>query len=437
MRLFDPDRPFSPRRVPFFYGWLILGAAVVGILMSLPGQTAGVSVFTDHLIQATSLDRLQLSGAYFAGTLASGLLLPFGGRWIDRYGARKTALVAALALGGTVFLFGRVDRLTGGPDGAVGSTVAVFVLGFFLLRFSGQGMLTMVSRTMLGRWFDRRRGLVAGVSGVFIAFGFASAPPVLSWLIAGFGWRGAYGVMAGVVVVTMTCVGYVFYRDTPEACGLRMDGRSPEEEVAGQGKTRATGRDQTWQTALRRLAFWSLTLALSGQSLIITGITFHIVDLGAQNGFDEARVVAVFLPMAVMSTSVGLLVGVVADYVPVRALVLVMMVAQAIGIVGFANFDHSVFHWVGVLAMGFTNGFFGPLSTLALPRYFGRKHLGTISGVQMMCMVVGSAIGPAVFALATQSSGSYDLALHGALAFPALAVVLTLLARHPQAEAVA
>jgi hypothetical protein len=83
----QPDFPFAPGNLPVFYGWIILVVTTIGILMSIPGQTAGVSVFTDHLIAATGLSRLGLSNAYLIGTLTSGLLLPFGGVFIDRLSA--------------------------------------------------------------------------------------------------------------------------------------------------------------------------------------------------------------------------------------------------------------------------------------------------------------------------------------------------------------
>lgn len=85
---FRPNFPFSPAKFPIFYGWVILVASVLGVITSIPGQTIAVSVFTDHLIAATELSRLDLANAYLMGTLTSGCLLPFGGKLQDRLGAR-------------------------------------------------------------------------------------------------------------------------------------------------------------------------------------------------------------------------------------------------------------------------------------------------------------------------------------------------------------
>ena len=98
-RLWDPDFPLSPKRSPFFYGWVVVAVATAGIVFSIPGQTMGFSVFTDLLIDELGLTRVQLSAAYCLGTVMSGLTLPSLGRQFDRFGARKMAVASALATG--------------------------------------------------------------------------------------------------------------------------------------------------------------------------------------------------------------------------------------------------------------------------------------------------------------------------------------------------
>ena len=60
------------------------------------------------------------------------------------------------------------------------------VVGYFGVRFSGQGAMTSASRNLLLLWFERRRGLVSGVSGVFVSLGFSLAPSLLAMLIDGW-----------------------------------------------------------------------------------------------------------------------------------------------------------------------------------------------------------------------------------------------------------
>lgn len=416
----NPHWPFSPKRTPFFYGWVIVAASTIGVAASIPGQTMGVSVFTDSLIEATGLSRLSLANAYLFGTLASGLLLPFGGGALDRLGARRTALLAAFGLAGTLLYLSNVPNLGAGNPWLM---MPLMILGFFTLRFSGQGMLTMVSRTMLGRWFDRRRGLAAGISGLFVSFAFGGAPLLFSGWIELSGWQGAWREMAVVVAIVVGGLILLLFRNDPESCGLEMDGETPGS--GPQGKL-DDERSFTREQALRTPAFWSVTFALSAQSLIVTAITFHITDIGETVGLDHQETVKLFLPVAVASTGVGLLGGWLGDRVPVKALLIAMMVGQAMAIFSIPRLDSL--YWPAVLGMGLSGGLFSPIATIAYPRFFGRLHLGAIVGVEMMCLVIGSAIGPSLLAFSNAEFGGYAPVLNVALVVPAAAAAFAALA---------
>jgi hypothetical protein len=105
-RNYAGDR-FFVRNLPFYYGWVVLVVGSLGVLASIPGQTMGVSVFTDHLIGALKISRVGLSTAYMIGTLSSSLLIPFAGILYDRWGARISAAVATLFL---AFFFNAVGN---------------------------------------------------------------------------------------------------------------------------------------------------------------------------------------------------------------------------------------------------------------------------------------------------------------------------------------
>jgi len=453
---FRPNFPFDPAKFPIFYGWVIVVASVLGVLTSIPGQTIGVSVFTDHLIAATGLSRLQLANAYLLGTLTSGCLLPFGGKLLDRLGARRVVVVAAMGLGLTLWYLASCDRIslflsTLLPFAATTIAFAVLVFGFVSLRFCGQGMLTMTSRTTLGKWFDKRRGQVSGIEGVFIASGFSIAPYFFSQAIAVLGWRGTWLTLGAIVGCGMSTVGWFLFRDNPEICGLRMDGAAEVADAkAANPKTANPKTDDiaarekagleaeiwgvTRQQAISTLAFWVVTLAFMSQALSITGITFNIVSIGAEMGIAEANMVRIFVPIAVVSTAVGYGVGIACDRVRIQYLFIFMMVFQAVGIAAIANLNTAWMIVPAVAGLGVSGGCFGTLSTVVLPKFFGRKHLGAIAGVQMMAIVIASALGPALLARSESVTGSYASGLYACCLFAPAVVVLMLIVRSPDVK---
>ena len=415
------QRPFDPAQIGLYYGWVVLVVGTVGMIASIPGQTAGVSVFTDHLTASTGLTRLQLSVAYLIGTGSSGFLLPRGGRAIDRYGARVVALAATLGLAGTLVGFSLV-----GPMNAVAGMIVMSV-GFGVLRFTGQGLLTLSSRTMISQWFDRRRGIVSSIANSFVSFAFAASPVVLLALIDLDGFRSAWRLMAGALVVGMGTVIVVFYRKSPEASGLLIDGGVAERPLPDAAPI-GTNDDLTRDQAVRDLRFWAVTLPAAALSATATALTFHIIDFGAEVGLTDDQVVRVFVPIAIVSVPVTLIGGWLVDVISPMFLAGVMSLAQLVMYLTFAHIDTPALGAIAIVAWGISQGCFGPLTSAALPRLFGRRQLGAIAGAQMSLLVIGSAIGPALFALVESIAGSYRVALWVAAVAPGLGLVLSITA---------
>ena len=434
-----PDFPFRPAALPFYYGWVVLGVSTLGIVMSVPGQTMGVSVFTDPLLEATGLGRVALSNAYLVGTVASGLCLPWAGRLVDRFGVRGGVVFACLGLGLVLVFMSRVDRVAvwlaaGAGVSTTAAAGAVVTLGFAGIRFTGQGMLTLVSRTMLGRWFERRRGLVSSLTGPIVSFTFAGAPLVLALWLERAGWRGAWLEMALVVAVGMGGLGWLLYRDSPEACGLVLDGGAPAEPGAAAAPARPE-RAFTRAQALRTPVFWLVTLGVAGHSMVGTGLTFHIVDLGAEAGLGRAAAVAIFLPISLVSVPTGIAVGAAIDRFAIRHVVMVMMAGQAVMFALAGHLGDPLLRAGAIAGWGLSGGFFGPLTVAALPGLFGRAHLGAIQGVMMMVLVIASALGPSALALMKAAFGAYAPGLHALAVLPVVVLLAAPFVKEPDAAA--
>ena len=210
-RRWNPEFPLSPKRFPFFYGWVIVLVGTLGIVCTIPGQTIGVSVFTDTLIERLGLTRMQLSTAYLIGTALSGFLLPIGGQFYDKFGSRETAVLFSFLLGLVLVYLSFSDHLSYLLEGIYGKghwwvAFAVILFGFFSVRFTAQGMLTMASHAMIGKWFNEGRGLIMSISGVAVSLLFSVAPLVLSWLIDLLGWRQTWMAMAGFLIFILPLI---------------------------------------------------------------------------------------------------------------------------------------------------------------------------------------------------------------------------------------
>ena len=402
----SPQWPFDIRRLPFYYGWLIWVFSTAGIIFSIPGQTMGMAVFTDHLIEALGLSRTQLSLAYLIGTVGSSLFLTRAGRLYDRLGGRVMVALASALLALMLIYIAVADSIAARFGGGVMISFVLITLGYFGVRFLGQGVLTSASRNVLLVWFEKRRGLVSSARGTFVSFGFAIAPLVLAWMISNGGWREALWELA-LCCLGFAVVAFLLLRDNPESCGVLVDGHS-EDNPPPPSTPQASA---TLHEATRTPVFWLATLSLSMHSLFATAVTFHIVSIFAEAGRSQTEAFAYFLPVAVVSTSSNLLCGWLADSRSLKPFMVIMLLSFLTGALGLLNLSHDWGYALLVAGFGVGGGLWSVTSNLAFIRNFGPLHLGEITGLCTSIMVFASAIGPAMFSLGLDLSGSYAAAM--------------------------
>ncbi|MBN11808.1 MAG: hypothetical protein CMI17_02205 [Opitutaceae bacterium] len=85
-----------------------------------------------------------------------------------------------------------------------------------------------------------------------------------------------------------------------------------------------------------------------------------------------------------------------------------------------------------VAGLSITSGCFGPISGAFAARYFGIRYIGAISGVFMSTMIVGSSVGPLLFSLVRDFTGSYIPAFGGTFTLSICFVVASFWANNPQ-----
>jgi len=433
MKLKWSDIPFAPAKLPFFYGWVVLAVCTLSIVSSIPGQTMGVGIFTDALMDALGLSRTQLSLAYALGTIASGLFLTRAGRYIDRHGLRVMGALSAAGLGLSLVLMSRATDLAAIlPLPRMFAAMATVFVCFMSLRFFGQGCLTMVARVGIGQWFNRRRGRAVALMGLVTAFCFSVSPKYLNHLLETHGWQGASLILAALAGFGMTALALLFFRDRPEDCGLTMDG-VPEPVTEGEtGLPLPVQREFTLREATRTLAFWAYNLGPASQGLIVTALTFHLASIGEQAGLGREAAYSIFIPMAFFSVTTNMVGGWLSDRINLKWLLLYMTFMQFVGTAGLAAFGTPLGRWAIIVGFGSSGGLFSTMTTVPFPRYFGRAHLGAISGLGMSIMVYASAIGPYFFSKGLDLFGSYQAVILACLALPIATGTLGALARDPQ-----
>ncbi len=371
----------------------------------------GVGVFSEYLISKTGLNRIELSFAYMTGTILSSLILPFAGKILDHIGARMMILATGIGLGSSLLFFAQTVALINSLNPVFSEylpqsflAIMVMSLAFFLLRQFGQGIMAMVSRNVIAKWFDVKRGLVTGLSGIFVSFGFSAAPLIINILMNSFGFLGTILFLSSTCGFGMAFLGWLLYRDRPEECGLFMDG-SAKAKASEYSTT--PQNDSTLSDAVRSYNFWIFCLGMCSSSLIVTGFTFHIDSIAQTSGLSRVDAYSIFLPMSVVSVLSYFLSGLASDRMSLKYLLMTLLTTLGIGCLGMLAFEIQWSRIMVIICFGIQGGVWGCLSLVTWPRFYGRKHLGAISGLSMSCQVFASAIGPPVFGASEHFTGNY------------------------------
>ena len=405
---------------PVYYGWIILVAGALGLIMTSPGQTYAFSIFLEHFIADLGLNRTAVSSLYTGGTLAASLLLPLVGKQADRRGSRTMVVLIVALLGASCIYMGLVR-------GAL-----MLVVGFTLLRLLGQQSLALVSNNVINRWWVRKRGMALGIAGLLTSLiGFGGFPNLIAWLIRQIGWRLTYGVLGVLVWLVMLPVGWILFRDQPEDYGLEPDGVSAVDQAAAH-RNRWIEENWTPKEATRTPAFWILSLGLASTSMLSTGLTFHAVSIFQDSGLGASAAALAFVPMASVTALVNLASGILVDRIPIKLLLAGGLVAQAIALVMAPRLGGAGMALAYGVMMGVVGGMMRTMGSVVWAHYFGRRHLGAIMGIASMISSGSSALGPLPMGIARDLLGDYRVTLTVLAVLPLALAIASLSIKRPQ-----
>jgi MFS family permease len=399
---------------PVHYGWIILAAGTFGSFMTLPGQTAGVSVFFDPICADLGISRSWASTAYAVGTLAGILPAPLIGRWIDRRGPRLAGAIIAAALALACAFMALVQ------------SGLMLLIGFALLRGAAIGGLSLVSQQVVNLWFVRRRGIAAAAATLGLAAGSMIFPQLIDALISLYDWRGAYLALAFLIALTILPIAAALFRERPESFGVGTDAGLP-----AVGGTSEHEPSFTRNAALRTGVFWLLCAAGFLTNAIGTALLLNHFSIMQSAGIARADALMILSLLAGVQAAATLGTGSLLDrHEPRRLVPLAMaMLAAACALPAFGS--GIAVSWLYALSLGGAYGAQQAINAAGYAQYFGRDHLGAIRGTSFVFGTSGAALGPLPFALSIDWTGSYAPVLTVSLALCVACGVAAFIVRRP------
>jgi MFS family permease len=414
-----------PARLPFFYGWVMLGIGLVGIVATSPGQTFTVSVFNPSFREALNLSHTQLTGAYLWGTLIASLPQPYIGTLMDRFGIRR-------AMFGIVILFTLACLFIA----QVQSLVMLF-FAFLMIRMFGQGALSLASNNTIAMWFQKKLGTVSGVISIGSAAAFAFIPRMVLAAIEQNGWRTTYMLLGGIVFIVMMVLIVLFFYNKPADVGQFLDGVSAkqEEDEAQEKALRSTDLPSfTLKEAKQTKSYWIALFATAAWSMIVTAILFNLFPLFEASGLSaqDAAATTTFFGIALAVSQ--LFGGMLADRIRLRYLAVGSVGFLIVGLLALLNLSSTAVGTVYAICFGVGQGLLGALGSTIWVRYYGRDHIGKIRGSISRFTNASSSAGPFIMGFTFDQFGSYQASLTIFIAVLAPLLIAAFWIRPPEKE---
>jgi len=404
-----------------YYGWIIVFVSGIALFMSSPGQTYSISVFINEYNKEFNFSSTLISSAYSIATTISGLLLIFMGRAVDKVGQRRMMLIVGLLLALTAFYNSFV------------SSVLMISIGFFLLRYFGQGSLTLIPNSLVPQWFSKKRALAISLSGIGSLLGTLLIPTFNLWLIHSIGWQMAWRVWSIILIVVFLPLVYVFIGNKPEDYNIAVENEKDLDKHELEKSLRQVELDSfTLKEAVATKDFWFAGLISMVPSMFSTGLTFHFFKIMELRSVGEDSAALIIGLIAFPAFFIPFIARGVIDKYPVKytlsitlMMVIISMVFLIFGVINqFTAISFILFYGLAIAIQNVS------LNVL-WPNYFGRNNLGSIRGAATVFMVLGSALGPLPFGLSYDLTGNYNYAIFGMMIFTFVTLALSLFIKKP------
>ena len=401
-----------------FYGWYIVGACVVITLYTGGVIHFGFTAVFEPIAEEFEWSYAQISLASSLRGLEMGLLAPFMGFLVDRYGPRRLIFIGSIIACAGFLLLSRVNSLP------------MFYIAFALLAFGMSTTGGTVLMTAIANWFRRRVGVAMGI----VASGFGLGGllvPVVTVLIDSLEWRTAMVVVGVGILVIVLPLSFIV-RHRPEPYGYQPDGEliKPVDVSDFRSPRPVEEINIPARQAIKSRTFWQLGISSMCHAFVVGAVVTHMMPYLSSLGIVRATssVVAFILPAASIIGRLGS--GWLAIRYGSRRVFAASFISMTAGTLIFGYISTGMMWLIVPFVITFSLGWgCSVTSRLSLMvESFGRGSFGKIMGFISGMMMLGHVTGAPLAGWVYDTWGSYQGAwlAFGILTLVGAALVFTL-----------
>ena len=351
------------------------------------GQSFFLGLFNSSIRNELSITHGQFGSIYASATLLSSFLLIWVGKKIDDINISRFALMVILLLSFSSFFFSKI------------SSVSFLFLAIFLMRFSGQGMMSHTATTTISRYFTKSRGKALSTGW----FGLSSAefilPVLIVYLLTIYDWRNIWMIISLTVIVFLPLSSYFLVRK------LNFESRETDDDEGSSGKN-----IKHWKRVevIKDYRFYIICANMLAMPWIATGTFVYQSFILESKNWGPFIIAQSFMAYSVLSVITLFISGFLIDKFTSRKLLIFMNIPLLLSVIVIIYFNHplSAFLFLGLI--GISNGFANVLGSSTWAEIYGVKYIGSIKALTTALMVFSTAFGTAFFGLLIDKNFSIE-----------------------------
>jgi len=342
------------------------------------GQSFFLGLFNSSIRDTLSITQGQFGSIYASATLLSSFLLIWVGKKIDDINIFKFAFFVTLLLSFSCFFFSKI------------SSVIFLFIAIFLMRFSGQGMMSHTATTTISRYFTKSRGKALSTCWFGLSTAEFILPVLIVYLLTITTWQNIWISISLLVLIFLPITSFILIKK------LNFDSR---EEVKNDKLKKKNIKQWKRVEVLKDYRFYIICLNMLAMPWIATGVFVYQSFITTSKDWGTYVIAQSFMAYSVLSVVTLLVSGFLIDKFTSRRLLVFMNIPLMFSVLVliFFNNTYSAFIFLGLI--GISNGFANVLGSSTWAEIYGVKYIGSIKALTTALMVFSTAFGTALFGL--------------------------------------
>ncbi len=341
------------------------------------GQSFFLGLFNSSIRDALSITHGQFGTIYASATLLSSLVIIWVGKKIDDIDVFKFGTFVTLLLSLSCYFFSKV------------SSVTFLFIAIFLMRFSGQGLMSHTATTTISRYFTKSRGKALSTGWFGLSTAEFILPVFIIYLLTFMEWRSIW-INISFVILLLPVISYLLIKN------IKLDSREIDNN-----KNKRNIKIKNWKRieVIKDYRFYIVCANMLAMPWIATGIFVYQSFILSSKNWGPYVIAQSFMAYSILSVITLFIAGFLIDKFSSRKLLIYMNLPFLLSLFLIIVFDNPIVSFLFLGLIGISNGLANVLGSSTWAEVYGVKHIGSIKALTTALMVFSTAFGTAVFGL--------------------------------------